>query len=132
NGISYQWFLNGQPLAGATNDTLTPTLNGQYTVQVTFDTGCKAFSNPVDIVLSSTFHPSYIPLNIYPVPATDQIFISGINGDYTYTILDILGKKIKTDEGVENKIPIGYLSQGMYILKVEQNGRTYLSKFIRN
>ncbi|MGB4849110.1 MAG: YCF48-related protein, partial [Saprospiraceae bacterium] len=42
NGISYQWFLNGQPLAGATNDTLTPTLNGQYTVQVTFDTGCKA------------------------------------------------------------------------------------------
>ncbi|MGB3081298.1 MAG: T9SS type A sorting domain-containing protein, partial [Saprospiraceae bacterium] len=63
---------------------------------------------------------------------TDQLFISGINGEYTFSIIDLLGKRITTDKANENKIQIGYLTEGMYLLKVEQEGRTYLSKFIRN
>jgi hypothetical protein len=30
-----QWWLNGQPLPGATGDTLLPPANGWYQVQVT-------------------------------------------------------------------------------------------------
>ncbi len=131
-GIAYQWYLNNQLIAGATGDTLTPTVNGQYSILVTFDTGCKAFSLPVNVVISATSNPAYIPLNVYPVPATDQLFISGINGEYTYTILDLLGKRITSDKGFEKNIQIGYLTQGMYILRVEKNGQMYLAKFIRN
>lgn len=132
NGVSYQWFLNGQPLTGATNDTLSPVISGSYSVLVNFDTGCKAYSLPVDVVISATSNPSFIPLNVYPVPATEQLFISGVSGEYSYIILDLLGKRIKADKGFENNIQIGYLTQGMYMLKVEQDGRTYLAKFIRN
>ncbi len=131
-GIAYQWYLNDQPLAGAIGNTITPTVSGHYTVLVTFATGCKSFSLGVDFVISATSNPSYIPLNVYPVPATDQLFISGIDGEYTFSIIDLLGKRIITDKGNENKIQIGYLTAGMYLLKVEQEGRTYLSKFIRN
>lgn len=43
-GVSYQWFLNGSPIAGATSQTYTPTQAGDYTVEVTSQEGCSVLS----------------------------------------------------------------------------------------
>lgn len=131
-GVSYQWYLNGQLLPGIIADTITPTLSGSYTVLVTFATGCHALSFPVEVVISAVATLSYIPLHVYPVPATDQLFLSGIEGEITYSIIDLLGKPITTDKTTDNKILIGYLTPGMYLLKAEKGNKIYLAKFIRN
>ncbi len=41
-GNSYQWFVNGNPINGATNDFYVPTAEDFYTVEITDSTGCSA------------------------------------------------------------------------------------------
>ena len=43
-----QWFLNGNPVSGATGQTLTVSAAGSYTVQVT-ENGCAALSSPASV-----------------------------------------------------------------------------------
>jgi hypothetical protein len=47
---TYQWFLNGQPIAGATQSTLMPTENGAYSVATVDANGCWATSEAFDFV----------------------------------------------------------------------------------
>ncbi|GAB3511548.1 hypothetical protein GCM10027442_21540 [Emticicia fontis] len=39
---SYQWYLDGVPISGATNDSLVVTASGDYTVNFTTSSGCAA------------------------------------------------------------------------------------------
>lgn len=43
---SYQWFLNNNPITGATGQSWTAVANGAYTVTVTDSVGCTATSSP--------------------------------------------------------------------------------------
>ena len=44
-GNAYQWYLNNNPIAGATNQYYVPSQPGNYQVLVTSYIGCAAFSN---------------------------------------------------------------------------------------
>jgi photosystem II stability/assembly factor-like uncharacterized protein len=64
-------------------------------------------------------------VSIYPSPAIEKIFLSGINNPSIYSILDITGKKIA--EGIlkeEKYINIHSLKSGLYILELsDQKGK---------
>lgn len=49
---SYQWFMNGSAIAGATNATYTANTHGEYWVVVSNGPGCVATSNHVQV----TYH----------------------------------------------------------------------------
>jgi uncharacterized protein (TIGR02145 family) len=49
----YQWFLNGTPLSGETNDTLNAYLGGVYQLQVVFSPTCTLLSNEIAIAVLS-------------------------------------------------------------------------------
>lgn len=48
---SWQWFYNGELIAGATSAVLTPTLSGTYEVAM-ITTECTALSEPIEFVVS--------------------------------------------------------------------------------
>ncbi|MFM7496559.1 MAG: cohesin domain-containing protein, partial [Bacteroidota bacterium] len=48
---SYQWNLNGTPIAGATTATFAATATGAYTLSVTDANGCTAISNSVSVTI---------------------------------------------------------------------------------
>jgi predicted dienelactone hydrolase len=76
---TYQWFLNGQPVAGATAQNYVPTQNGQYYVQTTYTNTCPVTSNT--IIWLSTELPAALSaglVNVYPNPAAESCTI-----DYT-------------------------------------------------
>jgi len=52
-----QWFLNGNPIPGATNQTLTVSAAGNYTVQVTAN-GCTATSSVASVSQNSIPTPT--------------------------------------------------------------------------
>ena len=68
---------------------------------------------------------------IFPNPAKEIIRISDIK-NFNYEINDLLGKKILQNNNCENEINISSLAKGMYILKIENEGKISIQQFTKN
>lgn len=90
-------------------------------------------------ILTDLDENSDIDLSIYPNPASDNMYVdltSENEGNYTFTITDLMGKVVST-ETVENyggqihhNINLSNLSKGMYILTVAGKDSKTARKFI--
>ena len=112
NGFSsYQWSVNGTPMPNGTNQTLTATVAGNYTVDVTYPTGCTATSNPLTIYAGQFYFfinaigedslcipngqvildgGSYSSYNWSTGETTQQITVNSL-GSYHVTVVDANG-----------------------------------------
>ena len=77
---AYQWYLNGQPIDGATSSTYVATQEGDYTVSVTDANGCTGTSAPVHV----TVYPLPDPVIVAKGPTT---FCSGGSVELDATLL---------------------------------------------
>ncbi|ABG60164.1 T9SS type A sorting domain-containing protein [Cytophaga hutchinsonii] len=94
--LSYQWYKNGSPVAGAVNQIYKVTENGQYSLQVSDVSTCSAEADPVTVcipvphiqsngnVLSATPGSSYqwYVNNVAISNATSQSYLVNATGDY--------------------------------------------------
>jgi hypothetical protein len=73
-------------------------------------------------------------LFIYPNPVSTEIKMSvnfSYQNDSKYSILDINGRSIKSGNINSNTISVEELTAGLYILKLNVNGKRVLKKFIK-
>lgn len=79
----------------------------------------------VDIREKNTF-------SIYPNPTTtDQVTISSIDASpITVAVFDVLGKQVKNEIILNNKLQISNLKSGIYLLRISQNGATSTKKLV--
>lgn len=61
-GDSYQWYLNGEPIEGATELEYEALESGDYSVQVTIDFPCAETSSSMFILVSSIDELSNSPI----------------------------------------------------------------------
>ncbi|HRG58966.1 MAG TPA: T9SS type A sorting domain-containing protein [Bacteroidia bacterium] len=52
-GLTHQWFYNGDPIIGANNFTYTADVSGFYNCQVVLDQNCTSVSNTIEIIVNS-------------------------------------------------------------------------------
>lgn len=75
-------------------------------------------------------------INIFPVPADNQLFVevSGSSSNGFIEIFDLKGNMIKrkTDIKTFNELDISFLNEGIYIIKVVNNKNQYYNKFLKN
>ena len=64
--LTYQWYQNGVPIVGATDDTLYVKVNGSYTVLID---GCASPSSPINVAMK--------PLPQISISSSDSILCSG-------------------------------------------------------
>ncbi|HHT52241.1 MAG: T9SS type A sorting domain-containing protein [Bacteroidales bacterium] len=71
-------------------------------------------------------------LTLFPNPAQDEIFISGIVPE-SVVIYDALGKRITTEfDAKTNKVDLKYLPHGLYIVKIITiDGKLFTDKIIK-
>ena len=87
-GYSYQWYLAGTPITGATNISYTAAATGNYRVYVTNSFGCNAYSS-VSVV---TVHP--LPTSIVTPAGATTVCGGGVvlnapsTAGYSYQWLD--------------------------------------------
>ncbi len=136
-----QWYLNGNPITGATGQNYTATQNGNYTVVVTQNGCSSAASAPTTVSGVGIEGITAIgTLRIFPNPANEKINISLVmndNANLTIRLINTLGKVVyiieenniqRTDRIIET----GNLSAGIYFLELStENGRV-LEKIILN
>lgn len=124
-GVSYQWYLNGNPIAGANQISHAPTQQGNYNVEVFFQDGCSKVSSPYNYISTYISELEMDKIKIYPNPATDYIVIEGLKNN-AIEIYAIDGKKLMVDLVDKNRIDVSNFSKGLYLLKVEMKFYKFL------
>lgn len=88
-----------------------------------------------DIVGNCLLSSSEVTLNkkpsLYPNPATDDIYIEGLNDMKGYKILDASGRLIKEGNSSKDMINITDLPKGNYIIQLILKEKIFSSKFIK-
>ncbi len=122
---SYQWFLNGDSIPGATERHYCPILSGNYTVAVTGLFGCVETSTIVEInlslgnnfaCLSGMEENNNLQVTIFPNPATTEITIQGYT-PASMKLCNTLGQTV-AEASNTNKLWLGNLPQGLYLLQL--------------
>lgn len=133
-GVSYQWFdcHDNSPIAGETNQSFTPSANGNYAVIVT--TGiCQDTSACTNI---TTVGISEKNMNqqvlIYPNP-TQGIFIIQLPSEAQVLVIDALSQIVVNDyksKGLHT-IDLNEIGNGMYFIKVISNTGHEIIKLVK-
>lgn len=72
-------------------------------------------------------------IQIYPNPASNELNIKfADNKEYAVEIFDMTGRKvISTKAGNSSKINVANLSSGVYVIRIDHNGKVETMKFIK-
>ncbi|CAN5871061.1 hypothetical protein BH11BAC7_BH11BAC7_14090 [soil metagenome] len=132
---SYQWYFNSGIIAGATNQTYVPLVNGNYYVVITDTNGCSAFSSTYSMMdVSVTELTAENPVVLYPNPN---------NGNFTVQfdqkglislmeIYNVNGQKIYAQQFSSNGITSAEFNliaeAGIYFLHITREDGTVLTQ----
>jgi PKD repeat protein len=117
----YQWFLNGDPIPGATQQSWSPVVNGNYSVVITDANGCQSQSLPVYFGTVGVVDAAAAGLRIFPQPADEVITISGVAAHAVVRLLDASGRVALTKRmGASGTVMLDVraLAPGSYVIEV--------------
>jgi Concanavalin A-like lectin/glucanases superfamily/Secretion system C-terminal sorting domain/PKD-like domain len=130
---TYQWFLNGAPIA--TTATFTATQSGNYEVRVINADGCVGTSPVFNHTFVGTENSAFqSSVSILPNPVHDILFIKTSNTDLaTLEISDIMGRKVEQiNHNIPNSIDLSDLQNGVYFVRIADNaGNSFTQKIIK-
>jgi hypothetical protein len=119
-GETYQWIncATNAPIAGATNETFTPTANGNYAVIV--DNGlCTDTSACVAVNGVGIGENNLIAADIYPNPTSNQVTILFDGAVVNLKITDAQGKLIRLATIQNNAtLSISSFESGIYFFEI--------------
>ena len=115
SGTGYQWFLDGNAISGANNITHNALVDGDYTVEVTFTSGCPTTSLPYTFTNGSigVYENSQLGIKIYPNPTTG---ILSLSKNANFKLYNLSGELLKTYFET-NQIDISNLPNGVYLIR---------------
>jgi PKD repeat protein len=117
--FSYQWYMNGMLISGATLQQFTPSQVGNYWVVISDASGCNAQSEPYGYwILGQVAQAQNNFLRIYPNPASEFVFMDASDHG-NWMLYDISGKLCLTGHANKgpNRIILKDLQKGMYVLR---------------
>ena len=149
---TYQWYLNGGIIAGATNTSYEALVytDGTYTCQVTGYAPCDT-TLPLTPGISNgiTIHANYLGVHTAALAANDLSLLPNPNNgtfilrgtvstvnEVNYEVTDVLGRtilsgKTTTQKGIiEQQINIGDVASGTYLLQVKTDSGNETFHFV--
>jgi hypothetical protein len=129
---TYQWFFNGDSIPETNTSFIIANEAGRYAVR-TGSGVCTSLSLPVYYLSTGVSIVQSPKIKLYPNPAVDfmQVFI--MNGA-SWSIIDLSGRTLLSgkNEADSFTIPLAGFKSGIYLIKLEQPGKIYQSKFVLN
>ena len=121
NASAYQWIdcILGFPFTGETNQSFTPTTNGEFAVVIT-ENGCTDTSACIVINNVGLDHVSITSFTMYPNPTLDGVFSIDYEGEISQIdVVDMVGRKISLPVDLkEGTVDGSKLLSGRYIVRI--------------
>lgn len=130
---AWQWYLDEVAIAGATNASFEPMIDGFYAVEAIGENGCGTFSEPFAYGVVGTEDQDGGEVLLFPNPASDWVRLRVPGGFDTVRIFDVQGRLLKSIRtvgapGVATEISTSGIPAGLYILTYESEGQTHKLK----
>ena len=135
-GLTYQWYFNRSAVPGATSATFPIQNTGFYAVEVRNAAGCTAYSDDFTYFSTSVKEdPKFAGFAYYPNPVEAGSALTVTFADkYDIELLDMAGKSVISKKGLKGKqeLETANLHTGIYIMKVESDGKLAFRKIVIN
>lgn len=137
--IGNQWYLNGNPIAGATSNTYTPTQTGTYIASITNVNGCTAKSAPFTFTFVGISNGDDLAntISVYPNPAKGSFTISLSAEKPTTTVIqliNLLGAVLYEQEinyaGRYSKTINADYPAGIYFIRFQAGATQFVQKLV--
>jgi len=131
----YQWYLNGQPISGATAQSYTPTQSGVYLVRTTDSNGCvyEYSLGYVYSIVTGINELQEVFFTVYPNPSTGEItiqdtYLSGKRFDIY--VHDALGRLLVQNKTIY-QLDLSEFGNGVYYITIlPENAKTIKTKVV--
>lgn len=134
---SYQWYLNGNLIPGATNQSYTALQNGQYTIEVIDANGCAGEADTLFIMTGLNPDVEEAAVEIFPNPSEGTVnvrSIQGLNGPVTIDFVTLQGKILSSFQFNSlqdtKTLDLTSFSAGVYLLKIQSDQAALIQKLI--
>ena len=115
----FQWFLNGQPIAGATGTSYAIVESGFYSVTAT--AGCPSQSQELDLLFVGipTLHDDRF--SAYPNPASGPVTIQWKGEPVQLELFNMLGELVLRTTAGNTPVVLDELSAGSYLISIRDS-----------
>ncbi len=136
-GAAFQLYETDFTSIAAANNNANFKIRLSFTgTNLTADAGNRVTFNNIalrgTLIPLDTLHNETPRFSMYPNPATESVFITGLAGSARYRIFTADGRLVKSGE-IEPTTPISVseLTIGMYLVQIESDGKTEVKKLLR-
>lgn len=134
----YQWYLNGVPISGATQQDHWATVSGTYMVITTDANGCSATSDTLFVLSTGLAAPAggNAGVSVWPSPVNEVLNMRMIDASaFDYAVFDAEGRVVVSGRSPGTsvlRLQVNDLSDGRYTIRVVQQGRVHVAAFTVN
>ncbi len=126
-----QWFLEEEPIPGATHWIYIPQADGYYSFEYVRN-GCPARSEPYHYSTETNINePLLQNVNIYPVPAFNLLNVNAGVEISSFEIFDAFGRKVMYGHMQNMSIDISIIAGGFYYIHLHSPEGSAVKKFIK-
>ena len=133
NGANYQWYSCPNTLiSGATNQTFTPTVLGDYKATIT-QNGCTVTSNCITVTTLGTSDFDSTSFSCYPNPTNGILNVNYSSEISKVEVSNMLGQNVlsQTNNSKEAQIDMQFLPSGTYLVKISSEDKTKTIKIVK-
>jgi hypothetical protein len=136
---TYQWVDcdNGNaPIADANVQSFTPTVSGNYAVQLSYGNGCTVVSSctAVTVIPVSINDMTAQSWTMFPNPANGQVTLDGLTAGSTITLMDAMGRTVSSTAvtAARMEVSVAALSSGIYMVQVMDGNEVRTARLMVN
>lgn len=142
SAVSYQWYLNGSPIPGATESSYCPTASGNYVVRLVDANGCESNSFTSEYTFSddspcATGIEEYgLTMEVFPNPSTGMFTVNYAvdhQSRIELMVFDLMGKQVTNTmvlTGVSGRqmLDLSTAAEGVYSLRIVLDGEKMIQE----
>ncbi|RZJ66923.1 MAG: T9SS type A sorting domain-containing protein [Flavobacterium sp.] len=132
-GATYQWYQCPDTLlSGETDQTFTPTVVGDYKVEITLG-DCSVMSSCITVTQLGVGDFAHSKFEIYPNPVTDILNIGYTTDFKSVEVFNMIGQQVMTKNvnASATQLDMSGLPAGTYLVKVEADNASKTIKVIK-